>query len=96
MARLDRVVYVQVPELLGLLAPSAAPVSAGTDLPSKRSGSLGQHLRSPSGVSLPDGGVGLLATLLIGLLAVVGLVSLARLVVGEELFEAGHWPGHRG
>jgi hypothetical protein len=93
---LDRVVNVQVPEVLGLFAPSEAPVSDGNDLTSKRSGLLGQALHSPPGFALPGGGIGLLATLLIGLLAVVGLVSLARLVVGEELFEAGHWPGHRG
>jgi hypothetical protein len=95
MARLDRVVNVQVPEVLGLFASSAAPVSAGSDIPSKRSGLLGQALQSPPGFALPGGGVGLLATLLIGFLAIVGLVALARLVVGEELFEVGHWPGHR-
>lgn len=37
----------------------------------------------------------LLATLLIGLLIALGLVALARLVIGEELFEARHWRGHR-
>jgi hypothetical protein len=38
----------------------------------------------------------LLVALLIGLLMALGLVALARLVVGEELFEARRWWGHRG
>ena len=96
LARLDRFAGVQVPDVLGLLTPPVAPVSAGNDLPSKRSGLLGQDLQSPPKVALPEGGMGLFASLLIGLLMVVGLVALVRLVVGEELFEAGHWPGHRG
>jgi hypothetical protein len=96
LARLDRFVGVQVPDVFGWLAPSVAPVAVGNDFPSKRSGLLGQNLQSPSRVALPEGGMGLLASLLIGLLLVVGLVALVRLVVGEELFEAGHWPGHRG
>jgi hypothetical protein len=40
--------------------------------------------------------MGLLVVLLVVLLTGVGLVALARLVVGEELFETQHWRGHRG
>lgn len=96
LARFGGFTGVDLPDAFGLLAPSAVPASAGNDLPPERSGLLGQDLQSPPEAALPEEGMGLLATLLIGLLMAVGLVSLARLVVGEELFEAGHWPGHRG
>ncbi len=96
LARLDELAGLRVPVVFGLLAPSAIPGSAGDDLSSQRSGLLGQDLQSPLAAALPEEEMGLLATLLIGLLAAVGLVALARLVVGEELFEARHWPGHHG
>jgi hypothetical protein len=96
LTRLDRLAAVRVPDVFGLLFPSAVPASAGNDLPSKRSGLLGQDLQSPPVASLTEKGMSLLAALLIGLLMAVGLVALARLAVGEELFETGRWRGHRG
>jgi hypothetical protein len=96
LARLDGLVTGRAPDLFGLLAPSAIPGSAGDDLSSERSGLLGQNLQSPPAATLSEERMGLLAILLIGLLMAVGLVALARLVVGEELFEAGHWPGRHG
>ena len=77
----------------GLLSPPAVPGSVGgIELFSERPGQ--PSLQSPSETPLPEGGMGLLAALLIGLLMVVGLVALARLVVGEELFETRR--SHRG
>jgi hypothetical protein len=96
LTRLDGLVGLRVREVFGLPAPSVVPGEAGDDLPSRRSGLLGQSLQSPLQAALPEEGMGLLAVLLIGLLVAVGLVALARLVVGEELFEAGHWPGRHG
>lgn len=98
LARLGGLVDVQAPDVLGLSFSSPAlsgPV--GIDRPSGRVDppSLDRQSSSP-GFALSEEKLSLLATLLIGLLAVVGLVSLARLVVGEELFEPRHWRGHRG
>lgn len=95
LARLERFAAVQVPDVLGLLSPAAVPGFAGNDLPSERSGLLGQNLRSPPVVALSNEGMSLLAALLIWLLMALGLVALARLVVGEELFEVRRWRGHR-
>jgi hypothetical protein len=95
LSRLDGLVPAEMPDVVSLLSPPAASGPADVDRPARRSGLLGQNLQSPSGPSLPAGGMGLLAALLIGLLMAVCLVSLARLVVGEELFEASHWRGHR-
>jgi hypothetical protein len=95
LARLERFAAVQVPDVFGLSSPSAVPGSTWNDLPSKRSGLLGQDLRSPPVAALAKEGMSLLAALLIGLLMALGLVALARLVVGEELFEVRYWRGHR-
>jgi hypothetical protein len=95
LASLDGFAAAQLPDLFGLSPPSPAPGSAGNDLPSERSGLLGQNLRSPSVAALSKKGMSLLAGLLIGLLMALGLVALARLFVGEELFEARRWRGHR-
>jgi len=95
LARLERFAAVQMPVVFSLSSPSAVLDSAGNDLPSKRSGLLGQNLRSPSVAVLAKEGMSLLAALLIGLLMALGLVALARLFVGEELFEARRWRGHR-
>jgi len=95
LARFEGLAVVQVPDVFGLSPPSAASGSPGNDLPSKRSGLLGQDLRSPPVAAFAKEGMSLLAALLIGLLVALGLVALARLVVGEELFEARHWRGHR-
>jgi hypothetical protein len=89
---------VQAPDLLGLsFSPSALSGSVGIDRPSVRVDppNLDRQSSSP-GFALSDEKLSLLATLLIALLGVVGLVSLARLVIGEELFEPRHWRGHRG
>ena len=95
LVSLDRFAAARLPNLFGLSSPSPAPGSAGSDLPSERSGLLGQNLRSPSIAALSKKGMSLLAALLIGLLMALGLVALARLFVGEELFEVKHWRGHR-
>jgi hypothetical protein len=87
---------VHLPDVFGLPSPSAVSSSIGIDPPSERPGPPSRDLQSPSEVALPEGGMGFLAALLIGLLMAVGLVALARLVVGEDLFETRHWPGHRG
>lgn len=99
VAGLDGLVDVQAPDLLGLSFSPSAPLSSavGIDSPSGRVDPPSQDRQSSSpGFALSEEKLGLLATLLIGLLGVVGLVSLARLVVGEELFEPRHWRGHRG
>jgi hypothetical protein len=96
LASLDRFAAAQLRDLFGLSSPFLAPGSAaGSDLPSERSGLLGQNLRSPPAAALAEEGMSLLAALLIGLLMALGLVALARLFVGEELFEARHRRGHR-
>jgi hypothetical protein len=95
LASLDRFAVTQLPGLFGLSLPPPAPRSVGSDLPSERSGLLGQNLRSPSVAALAEKGMSLLAALLIGLLMALGLVALARLFVGEELFEVRRWRGHR-
>ena len=97
LASLDGLAAARLPDLFGLSSPSPAmaPDSAGNDLPAERSGQLGQDLRSPV-AALSKQGMSLLAALLIGLLLALGGVALARLVVGEELFESRYWRGHRG
>lgn len=98
LAGLDGLVDVQAPDLLGLsFSPTALSSSVGIDPSSGRVDPPSRDRQSASpGFALSDEKLSLLATLLIGLLAVVGLVSLARLVVGEELFEPRYWRGHRG
>lgn len=95
LASLDGIAAARLPELFGLSSPSTVSASTGNDTPAERSGQLGQDLRSPV-AALSKQGMSLLAALLIGLLVALGGVALARLVVGEELFEARHWRGHRG
>lgn len=97
LVSLDRLATAQLSDLFGLSSssPSLAPASAGKDPPAERSGLLGQNLRSPSVAALSKEGMSLLAVLLVGLLLALGGVALARLVVGEELFEVRRWRGHR-
>lgn len=97
LASLDGLAAARLSDLFGLSSPSPsiASDSAGNGLPAERSGQLGEDLRSPV-AALSKEGMSLLAALLIGLLVALGGVALARLVVGEELFEARHWRGHRG
>lgn len=97
LSSLDRLATTQLSDLFGpsSSSPSVAPGSAGNDPLAERSGLLGQDLQSPSVAALSKEGMSLLAVLLIGLLLALGGVALARLVVGEELFEARHWRGHR-
>lgn len=96
LASLDSFRAIHVPDAFEVLSPAPSTGSIGIGLSSKRPTPPSQDLQSPAEPALPDAGTSLLATLLIGLLAVVGLGSLARLVVGEELFEDRHWRGHRG
>ena len=97
LAGLDGLVDVQAPDVLGLsFSPSVLSGSVGVDRPPGRVDPPSLDRQSSPGFALTEERLSLLATLLIGLLAVVGLVSLARLVVGEELFEPRHWRGHRG
>ncbi len=96
LVRLKGMAGVRVPDVFGLLSP-AMPDSAesdpgGSDFPATRAGQPSQ----PPWIALPEGGMGLLAALVVGLLVVACFVSLARLVVGEELFESRYWRGHRG
>jgi hypothetical protein len=95
LTRLDGLAEVQLPDVFGPLSPSAVSRSVGIAEPSERVVRPAQDRRSSPGIALPTEGMGLLATLLIVLLMAVGLVALARLVVGEELFEIQHWRGHR-
>jgi hypothetical protein len=95
LAPMDSLAHLRMPDVFGLFSSSAVHGSVGIDHPKKRSGLLGQDRQSP-GLALPENGTGLVAALLIGLLLAVGLVALARLVVGEELFEGRYWRGHRG
>jgi hypothetical protein len=96
LARLDGFVGVHVPDVFGLLSSPAVPRSVGAELPSERPALPNRDLQSRPETPLPDGGMGLLAAFLIGLLIATGLVALARLIVGEELFEARRWWSHRG
>jgi hypothetical protein len=98
LARLDGLVDVQAPDVLGLsFSPAAVSGPVEIDRFSGGAGPPSQDRQSSSpGFALSEEKLSLLATLLIGLLAVVGLVSLARLVVGEELFEPRYWRGYRG
>ena len=93
---LDGLADVRMPGVSGLLLPLAVSGSVGIAEPLVRPDPPARDLRSSPGFSLPDGGMGLLAIVLIGLLTAVGLVALARLVVGEDLFESRYWRGHRG
>lgn len=92
---LDDLVRVHVPDVFELISSPVAHGSVEVKPPAERSGLLGQDRQSP-GLALPGDGMDLVAALLIGLLMAVGLVALARLVVGEELFESRYWRGHRG
>lgn len=96
LASLDGLAATRMSDPFGpsSLSPPMVPSSAGSDLPAERSGQLGQDLRSPI-AALSEEGMSLLAALLIGLLVALGGVALARLVVGEELFEGRYWRGHR-
>jgi hypothetical protein len=97
LPRLEGLVEFRWPDAFGLPSRTAAPVvGGGIDRSSERLEPPRQDLRSPTGVALPEGEMGLLATLLVGLLTIMGLVALARLVVGEDLFESRYWRGHRG
>lgn len=69
---------------------------AGLDPSSSKSATPSQALPSPPELTLPDDGMSLLMILLTVALTAVGLLVLARLLVGEELFETGRWPSHRG
>jgi hypothetical protein len=77
----------------GLVAQFANGLSAGSQNSSPLHGS------SPSfDFALTHGGVELLLAIFMALLALAGLVALARLTVGEELFESRWWrhrSGHR-
>jgi hypothetical protein len=92
----DFVDDVSAPDILGLFSPPAVSDSVGIDLRSGAPAQPSQDPRSSSAIHLPEEELGFLATLLIVLLGAVGLLALARLVVGEELFETQHWRGHRG
>jgi hypothetical protein len=97
LTRFDGFADFDLPGAFGLLSPpvaaaSAEPDPAGVDPPATRADPPIQ----PPWIALPEGGMGLLAALVVGLLVVACFVSLARLVVGEELFEARYWRGHRG
>lgn len=97
LVRLEGMAGARVPNVFGLLPPSAMPDSVesgpgGSDFPATHAGPP----RQPPWIALPAGGMGLLAALVVGLLVVACFVSLARLVVGEELFESRYWRGHRG
>lgn len=81
----------------GLLPRLLAVASAvGLNPPPGQTGVAGRADQSPPGLHLPDGGLSLLMALSMGLLIAVGLVALARLLVGEELFEPRRWRSHRG
>lgn len=96
LAPLSGFVSVHLPAALRSFSPAATPGSAGIDFPPKLADLPSRDPGSSSEASLSKDGMSLLVSLLIGLLVVVGLGSLARLVVGEELFEPRHWRGHRG
>ncbi|HKO38618.1 MAG TPA: hypothetical protein VJU14_09645 [Solirubrobacterales bacterium] len=98
LTSLDRFVEVRVlPDaLVEAFAPSALFDSVGLAGPPVRHESPAGDSRPSSGPALPEEEMGLLATLLVALLTAMGLVALARLVVGEDLFERRHWRGHRG
>lgn len=97
LASLDGLVDVRTPDVLGLsFSPAAVSGPVGIDRPAARIDPLVQDRQSSPGIAFSDEKLSLLATVLIVLLAMVGLVALARLVIGEELFENRYWRGHRG
>jgi hypothetical protein len=97
LTRLDGFVEVGVlPDALETFTSSALSDSVVLAGPPVGVESPSGDARPSSGPALPEGEMGVLATLLVALLTAMGLVALARLVVGEDLFERRHWPGHRG
>jgi len=97
LGRLDDFVDgAPVPDVLELLSPATFSGVIGVNRSSGSPAQPNQSPRSLSEIGLPEEELGLLATLLIVLLGAVCLVALARLVVGEDLFEARYWRGHRG
>jgi hypothetical protein len=97
LTRLGRFVDRDVlPDALETFASSALSDPVGLADPPVRFGSPGGDPRPSPGPVVPEEEMGLLATLLVALLTAMGLVALARLVVGEDLFERRHWRGHRG
>jgi hypothetical protein len=92
----DFVDDVPAPEAVGLFSSPTVSDSVGIDRHSESQAQPSRDPRSSSVAFIPEEEMGFLASLLIVLLTVVGLVALARLVVGEALFEAQHWRGHRG
>jgi hypothetical protein len=97
LTRLDGFVDVVVlPDALETFTSSALSDSVGLAGPPVGVESPSGETRPSSGPIVPEEEMGLLATLLVALLTAMGLVALARLVVGEDLFERRHWRGHRG
>jgi hypothetical protein len=98
LTRLGGSLDVHIPDVFGLPSSPADAAPAGAGTSSARPGPPTQEVQSPSPSAGPlsEAGASLLVTLLIVLLMGVGLVSLARLWFGEELFEIQHWRGHRG
>ncbi|HEX6154232.1 MAG TPA: hypothetical protein VFZ19_11995 [Solirubrobacterales bacterium] len=94
---LDGIVEVGVlPDAVETFVPAALSDSVGLAGPPVQVEAPRGGPRPSPGPALPEEEMGLLATLLVALLTAMGLVALARLVVGEDLFERRHWRGHRG
>jgi hypothetical protein len=97
LARLDGFVEAGVlPDALETFTSPALSDSFGLAGPPLRVESPSREPRASTGPALPEGEMGLLVSLLVALLTAMGLVALARLVVGEDLFERRYWRGHRG
>jgi hypothetical protein len=97
LTRLDGFVDVGVlPDSLESFTASALSGSVRLAGPPVRVEPSSGDPRPSSGPVVAEGKMGLLATLLVALLTAMGLVALARLVVGEDLFEPSHWRSHRG
>jgi hypothetical protein len=101
LARLEEAlglpVSAGIPRLLSALAGGIAGAAAVSGSPSQPAAERPES-PAPHGplLSLPEGGMSLLVTLLTGLLALVGAVALARLLYGDDLFYPRRWRGHRG
>jgi hypothetical protein len=97
-------VIVQLARLEGATLP---PVPGVASLPSRPTGSAGASavpalseqaakpdasLPAPFSLFAPGGGgMSLFVTLITVLAALIGLVALARLTLGEDLFSPAHW-----
>lgn len=97
LARLAVAAGIPVADALGLLS-GLLPAVLGVEADSSpgNQATPREALLSPPEVPVLGDGMGLLLSLVTAFLAAVSLLAMARLLVGEELFEPRRWRHHRG